>query len=320
MIISSKAYGSYTKNRFNISLLKTAPFVPLYLLHKSNLFVENGVFFYYTPDFESNKIRRTNTLNNIKKGLEHQMTPFEIQIGAEIYYFIKGCMYNQSGKPMLTLALKQEFLDSDPSYFSEDKYSFSSKYVLFYASEFFTTPRLASLHRRLQKEILTSCFEKSIEVRILTSSEIEKNTFVRLFEVVKAKSISQLENYMNTVLSTALYTEEEDTFVAEDLPEFNVPQLPIEEEALLYDATPIPEETAPEWDAEYEMEREDLEREAATWSDEDSAHTDSSYVISTDFISDEVTVLERTPHPVNSIVGRRSRSQEPSIVLIDDTE
>lgn len=317
MIIGAKAYGNYTKNRFNISLLKTVPFVPLYLLHKSNLFVENGVFFYYTPDFESNKIRRTNTLNNIKKGLEYQMTPFEIQIGAEIYYFIKGCMYNQSGKPMLTLALKQEFLDSDPSYFTEDKYSFSSKYVLFYASEFFTTPRLASLHRRLQKEILTSCFEKSIEVRILTSSEIEKNTFVRLFEVVKAKSISQLENYMNTVLSTTLYTEEEDTFVVEDLPEFNVPQLPIEEEALLYDATPISEETAPEWNAEYEMEREDLEREAATWNDEDSAHTE--YSITPDqAYSSSISLLNS--HPVNSIVGRRSRSQEPSIVLIDDTE
>jgi len=125
---------------------------------------------------------------------------------------------------------------------------------------------------------------------------------------------------MNTVLSTALYTEEEDTFVAEDLPEFNVPQLPIEEEALLYDATPIPEETAPEWDAEYEMEREDLEREAATWNDEDFAHTESPYLVSTDPIFDEVTLLERIPHPVNSIVGRRSRSQEPSIVLIDDTE
>lgn len=316
MIISAKNYGNYTKNRFNISLLKTAPFVPLYLLHKSNLFVENELFFYYTPDFEGNKIRRTNTLNNIKKGLEYQMIPFEIQIGAEIYYFIKGCMYNQLGKPMLTLALKQEFLDSDTSYFTEDKYSFSSKYVLFYASEFFTTPRLASLHRRLQKEILTSCFEKSIEVRILTSSEIEKNTFVRLFEVVKAKSISQLENYMNTVLSTALYTEEEDTFVAEDLPEFNVPQLPIEEEALLYDATPFPEETAPEWDAEYERERGDLEREAATWFNEISAHTE--YPITPDQAFSSTISLN--PHPINSIVGRRSRSQEPSIVLIDDTE
>ena len=316
MIISAKNYGNYTKNRFNISLLKAVPFVPLYLLHKSNLFVENQVFFYYTPDFESNKIRRTNTLNNIKKGLEYQMTPFEIQIGAEIYYFIKGCMYNQLGKPMLTLALKQEFLDSDTSYFTEHNYSFSSKYVLFYASEFFTTPRLASLHRRLQKEILPSCFEKSIEVRILTSSEIEKNTFVRLFEVVKAKSISQLENYMNTVLSTALYTEEEDTFVAEDLPEFNVPQLPIEEEALLYDATPFPEETAPEWDAEYEREREDLEREAATWFNEDSAHTE--YPITPD--QAYPSTISLNPHPVDSIVGRRSRSQEPSIVLIDDTE
>ena len=147
---------------------------------------------------------------------------------------------------------------------------------MFYSTSFFTEPSLATINRRFLKEILMSCYEKGIEVRVITSSEIEKNTFANIFEIPKVNSVDQLEEYMNKVLPTILYTKEEDTFVFEELRAPEVVQnheLSVEEEALLFDSEDqeLPElELIPYEPDEYQVEREEMEREAATW---ESAHT-----------------------------------------------
>jgi hypothetical protein len=158
-----------------------------------------------------------------------------------------------------------------------------------------------------------SCYQKGIEVRVITSSEIERNTFANIFEIPKANSVSQLEEYMNKVLPTFLYVKEEDTFAFEELTVSEIVQdheLSVEEEALLFDSEDqeLPElELIPYETDEYQVEREEMEREAATW---DSAHTESPYLIGMDPISDEVTITERRPHPVDSLVERLRSSQD----------
>jgi hypothetical protein len=312
--VISSTLGSLTNDPFKITVLAANTYIPLYAFH--TYYQEEGVQFYQRPSFEKGAIRKPNTLKHIKDALEMAIAPRRITIGGKFYYFLKGAMYTEEGIPLMVLGMaRQAYQDPDIRNFSDLRYGSevnpvdNKNFVLFYSTSFFTDPNLAPLNRRFQKELLLSCYQKGIEVRVITSSEIEKNTFASIFEIPKANSVSQLEEYMNKVLPTFLHIEEEDSFVFEEL---EVPEsiqdheLSVEEEALLFD-TEEPVELLPIFDTnyhddEYQAEREEMEREAATWSD--FAHTESPYLVAMDTVSSEVTITERRPHPVDSLVER----------------
>jgi len=90
---------------------------------------------------------------------------------------------------------KEAYMNAEISKFSDTGYNanFSyTNYVLFYSTSFFTDPGLTPLNRRLQKEILQSCYEKGIEVRILSSLEIEVIDTIRsLYGTSTAKFLTQ---------------------------------------------------------------------------------------------------------------------------------
>jgi hypothetical protein len=307
MIAHPSTLGNYTPDNFFKTPITANEYIPFFAFQTFS----NG--HYNKPSFE-NVVRKPNTVKNIKDAFQMSITPRRITIGNKVYFFVKGVMFTDTGTPLMVFAMPREkFLNPDTKKFSEIRYQKEvnpvdyKDFVLFYSTSFFTDPSLAPLNRRFQKEILMSCYEKGIEVRVITSQEIEKNTFADLFEIPKANSVSQLEEYMSTVLPTYLYTEEEDTFVFDELaqPKAQNEELSVEEEALLFD-TEEPVELLPIFDTnyhddEYQVEREEMEREAATW---DSAHTESPYLVGMDPISDEVTITERRPHPVDSLVER----------------
>jgi hypothetical protein len=182
---------------------------------------------------------------------------------------------------------KEAFLNESVSRFSDirsETFSYTN-YVLFYSTSFFTDPGLMPLNRRLQKEILQDCFEKGIEVRMLSSLEIEKNTFARLFEVKKTKSLTQLEAYMNQVLPNFLHNEGEDTFVEQEFEPVVIhrEELSVEEEAMLFDnQPPVAEPVVPitvvpnrQLTLEEVIEMAELEAEAAQF-DSDLRSSESS--------------------------------------------
>jgi hypothetical protein len=141
------------------------------------------------------------------------------------FYVLKGTILDSAGKPLLMAA------------YDKDKWLARGrelKPVLFYSSTFFTDPKLAPLNRRLQKEILIDCYEKGMEVRVLSPSIIEANTFAELFEVKKTETLLGLDSYMKTILPNILHTQEEDTFVEATRNQEEL--LSVEEEALLYDS------------------------------------------------------------------------------------
>ena len=235
--------GSLINDPFKITVLAANTYIPLYAFHTH--YQEEGVQFYQRPSFEKNPIKKPNTLKHIKDALEMAIAPRKITIGGKFYYFLKGAIYTEEGIPLMVLGMsRQAYQDPDIRNFSELRYGVevnpvdNKNFVLFYSTSFFTDPNLAPLNRRFQKELLLSCYQKGIEVRVITSSEIEKNTFASIFEIPKANSVSQLEEYMNKVLPTFLYAEEEDTFVFEELRAPEIVQdheLSVEEEALLFD-------------------------------------------------------------------------------------
>jgi hypothetical protein len=97
---------------------------------------------------------------------------------------------------------------------------------------------------------------------MLPSSEIEKNTFAKLFEVKKTKSLTQLEAYMAQVLPNFLHNGGEDTFIEQDFEPVvyeHEEELSVEQEALLYDSEAQPEEEFDDdeiWDDDLEANNE----------------------------------------------------------------
>jgi hypothetical protein len=325
MRVISSTLGSLTYDPFKITVLAANTYIPIYAFHTR--YQEQGVKFYQRPSLEKNAIRKPNTLKHIKDALEMAIAPRRITIGGKFYYFLKGAMYTEDGNPLMVLGMsRQAFEDPDIRNFSDLRYGSEvnpidyKNFVMFYSTSFFTDSNLAPLNRRFQKEILMSCYEKGIEVRVITSSEIERNTFANIFEIPKVNSVDQLEEYMNKVLPNFLYTEEEDTFVFEELKVIEVVQnneLSVEEEALLFDS----EATTVEEDLEnlpfyVDPEIEELEREAATW---DSAHTESAYVAPDYLLNSEIPVFQ-TSTGEQIITANTSRSVRGFIELIDDTE
>jgi len=294
MIISRQGLGRFIPSKFDKTAFIANEYIPLYALQNSEDL--EGFNVYSKPSF-TDVLRKGNTLKNIKDGFQYGYTTREIPINDRKFYIAKGVFFSESKLPLMVFTMKKEaYLDHTRAHFSEvlagQSFSYNN-YVLFYSTSFFTDPGLTPLNRRLQKEILQSCYEKGIEVRVIPSSEIEKNTFARLFEVKKTKSLTQLEAYMNQVLPNFLHHEGEDTFVEQEFEPIVIhrEELSVEDEALLFDneATPVVESIvqAPvipnrQLTLEEVIEMAELEAEAAQFdppsaSSDEEDYTDEEY-------------------------------------------
>lgn len=332
MIAHPNTLGNFIKDKFFKTPVIANEYIPFYAFQT----IDTGS--YNKPSLEEGFIIKPNTVKHIKDAFQMALTPRRITIGGVMYFFVKGVMFTDTGTPLMVFAMPREkFLDPNIKKFSEIRYSNEispvdyKNFVLFYSTSFFTNPDLTALNRRFQKEILMDCYLKGIEVRVITSQEIERNTFADLFEIPKANSVSQLEEYMNTVLPNYLHTEEEDTFVFKELVPQVQEELSVEEEALLFDSestlnTQIAVNTSNilfETEEEIELlpifrdpEREEMEREAATWG---SAHTESAYV-APDYTSHSELPVFQTSTGEQIVTSNTSRSVRGFIELIDDTE
>lgn len=235
MEIKKKIIGNFTPAPFSLTCLAVNNFLPIGVI--DTLELRDGQVWYQTPLLTDNShvINKRNTIKNILLGLSYYLKPIKIDINGRNYYFVKGSMFDPDGRPLMVLGMRKEaYYSTEFSPFSDSfpmkKFSYNN-YVLLYAAEFLTIPFLAPLHRRFQKEILTPCFTKGIGVRMMPSSEIENNTFARVFEVKKTKTIEELDTFLKTGLANYLY-EEEDISMQVPVTEEG---LSVEEEALLFD-------------------------------------------------------------------------------------
>jgi hypothetical protein len=231
--------GHFTPSMFDMTAVAANEYIPLISIGKE--YVREGLKYYNKPNLRQNVVTKGNTLKNIKDGFEMGLTPRRITINNKVFFIAKGLFLSETGIPLMVCAMKKEpYLNTSIAKFSDFGSDFSyNNYVLFYSSSFFTDPSLTPLNRRLQKEILQSCYEKGIEVRTLSSLEIEKNTFARIFEVKKTKSLTQLEAYMEQVLPNFLHNDKEDTFIEQEFAPVvlaHEEELSVEEEAILFDS------------------------------------------------------------------------------------
>lgn len=338
MKILFSSLGNFIPADFSMTSENANKFIPL--ICAQNMVFKNGIQYYSKPSFEKH-LRKANTLKNIKDAFELGGTTRRIEINGRIFFIAKGVFFSEAGVPLMVCAMKKEaFLNESIPKFSgygNDNFSYNN-YVLFYSTSFFTDPGLMPLNRRLQKEILQDCFEKGIEVRMLSSLEIEKNTFARLFEVKKTKSLTQLEAYMEQVLPNFLHNEGEDTFVEKEFKEVTIhrEELSVEEEAMLFDnqsTVTEPVVQAPvipnrQLTLEEVIEMAELEAEAAQFdhpldppSVEDEGWNEYWENDEQDEDEEEMQRHEEAAHTVSQLSMPQPLSTWQSVIqLVDDTE
>ena len=226
MEIRSRSSGLFHEDPFSIFYKMANKYRPLYARDTWNIDRElpQGKGEYYClPSFHSMQTIRSNpTIKKILQMLEYSLTVGRFEINGEVYFILKGVIFNALKQPLLVMG--QNIVEEE-------------KYVLFYSTTFLTNPKLAAFNRRLQKTVLLSCFTKGIEVRLVDPITIEKNTFARILEK-PFDSISELTHHLRQTLPLFLKPEGEDTL---DFKEVTVrveenevfPVLTIEEEARL---------------------------------------------------------------------------------------
>lgn len=224
-------------------------------------------FSYYYDFILNDDLTAANTIRNIRTNLYYSPRVVQIKITPEeAIYVTTGSIFDKDGKALLLYVYpSKEVVDEQGNLgFSEDQKQKETAQKILLSSELLTKSLYSSLYRRLHKDILLSCYEKGIEVIIMTSENIQKNTFKKVSVALPTfNSISALEKYLTEEIPKTLYLPLEEmksvkdyefsltevaqsvllqpeVFVEEDtinpITEIleDIRELPIEEEALFY--------------------------------------------------------------------------------------
>lgn len=191
-----------TDDDFILSLKSDNKYIPI---HGNVYFgtVSKKVFI-KRPNFE--RSGKSNTIGNIRKAFDHGYNA-TIIIGEKTFYFARGVMYDSNFNILMLIAQEKEHNLKVVTTILPRDLKGNTDFVFFYSTELMINPEYATLHRRMHKEIVTPYLIKGMEVRILSSSIIAENTFVRKTVVKKFSSLDKLDNYLKDVLPTFLYED-----------------------------------------------------------------------------------------------------------------
>ena len=244
----------------NYYFIEDSVYIPAYsVLMRDGIRALENFLYYYDFDFtESNISTVANTIRSIKNYLYFNSRLVKINLTPTLPIFIStGVIFDSNQRPLLLYAYSSREVVNEYGNleFKEGEKEKTQKVLL--SSELLTNSLYSSLYRRLHKEILLSCYEKGIEVIIMSSENIQKNAFKKVLETSSNfSSISVLERYLKEEIPKVLYLSAEElkdlehyeiplvevpesvllepeVFVEEDITNISE-ELPIEEEALLY--------------------------------------------------------------------------------------
>ena len=287
--------------------------------------------YYYDFDFAEDKMRIVpNTVRNIKKYLYFNSSLVKINLTPTLSIFVStGVIFDSNQRPLLLYAYSsREVVNEYGNLEFKDGEKEKTQKVLL-SSELLTNSLYSSLYRRLHKEILLSCYEKGIEVIIMSSENIQKNAFKKVLETSSNfSSISVLEKYLKEEIPKVLYLSAEElkdlehyeiplvevpesvllepeVFVEEDITNISE-ELPIEEEALLYGG----------WEEDMEIEANQSETFIAP--DWEGMAEDTHYVLSVDPADENSRgILAINPTDSLSFIPIRQRG-EATVLLVDE--
>jgi hypothetical protein len=215
--IHTGIYGSCDRDYSKPANLVSNNFFPLMSLDSIGVGRNEEYNFtktYYKPSITSSVRTKASSTKNILQSLTSEAQITKYPFASNMYYITKGMVMDSLGKILFVLTIKKECL----SYYTQDKRdSFNEGYVnfsydnfiLFISSELCCDPLHSVFYRRIQKAYLNFCYEKGMEVRVLPSSVIEKNTFANSLNL-RFNSITELDYHLRNEVKYFLNTDEGD--------------------------------------------------------------------------------------------------------------
>jgi len=137
-----------------------------------------------------------------------------IETNGLIIHVGKGVIYDDENNILLSLSIETQFIVDA---LVNDTYNWSSlfeanrnfvgyePFIMFVSTEFANDKKFAVLYRRIKKIYLDFCFEKGIEMRLISSSKIEKNTFTNNLKI-KFNSLTELNRHLTEEVKHLLQT------------------------------------------------------------------------------------------------------------------
>lgn len=336
MYVSSRDsfYTSQIPDRgeeLNYYFIEDNIYIPTYsVLMRDGIRALENFLYYYDFDFAEGRLRVVpNTVRNIKQYLYSNMSLVKINLTPTLSIFVStGVIFDSNQRPLLLYAYSsREVVNEYGNLEFKDGEKEKTQKVLL-SSELLTNSLYSSLYRRLHKEILLSCYEKGIEVIIMSSENIQKNAFKKVLETSSNfSSISVLERYLKEEIPKVLYLPAEElkdlghyeiplvevsesvllepeVFVEEDITNISE-ELPIEEEALLYGG----------WEEDMEIEANQSETFIAP--DWEGMAEDTHYVMSIDPADENSRgIVAINPESIPHIPIRQRG--EPTVLLVDE--
>ena len=306
-------------------------YIPTYSVLMSNGIRDLENFsYYYDFDFTEDRIGiAPNTVRNIRKYLYFNSRLVKINLTPTLPIFIStGVIFDFNQKPLLLYAYSSREVVNEYGNleFKNGEKEKTQKVLL--SSELLTNSLYSSLYRRLHKEILLSCYEKGIEVIIMSSENIQKNAFKKVLETsFNFSSISVLERYLKEEIPKVLYLSAEEL---KDLEHYEIPLVEVSESVLLEpevfveeDITNISEELPIEEEAllyggwEEDMEIEANQTETYIVPDWEGMAEDTHYVMSVDpAVENSRGIVAINPESIPHIPIRQRG--EATVLLVDE--
>ncbi len=156
----------------------------------------------------------SNTSNKMLQYLRESGSLRKVETNGLIIYIGKGVIYDSDKNILLYLTIETQYIFDliekgyyEPLTFSESSSKFIGyePFVMFVSTEFANDKKFAVLYRRIKKIYLDFCFEKGIEMRLISSSKIKENTFTNSLKI-KFDSLTELNRHLTEHVKYLLQT------------------------------------------------------------------------------------------------------------------
>jgi len=151
-----------------------------------------------------NSYNYSNTSRKVLNYLNSSSFLRRVETNGLIIYIGKGVIYNEKGDILLCLTIETQYI-FDAMEKKEYAFTIFSEYangfvgyepfIMFVSTEFANDKKYAILYRRIKKIYLDFCFEKGIEMRLISSSKIKENTFTNSLNI-KFDSLTELNRHL----------------------------------------------------------------------------------------------------------------------------
>lgn len=159
----------------------------------------------------------SNSSNKVLQNLHRSAYLKRVETNGLVIHIGKGVIYDDNKNILLCLSIETQYIFDaieNGTYkwtnFSSHTGEISYKpFVMFVSTEFANNKEFAVLYRRIKKIYLDFCFEKGIEMRLISSSKIKENTFTNSLNI-KFDSLTELNRHLTEDVKYLLQVPLED--------------------------------------------------------------------------------------------------------------